>query len=66
MKIACREERVKEQVCKSCQTKATKKRMPGKKNLNGIENFVKYVKLRARMEINRKPPIIVSPDAKAL
>jgi hypothetical protein len=36
-------------------TNATSKRMPGKKNLRGIEIFVRYVKRSKRTVIARKP-----------
>jgi len=34
--------------------------------LSGIENFVKYVKLIIKIEITKKAPIAISPEAIAL
>jgi hypothetical protein len=47
-------------------TKAIKNRIPGAKNLIGIENLVRYVKLRMSMPKAKKAPIAYSPEAKAL
>jgi hypothetical protein len=47
-------------------TKAIKNRIPGTKNLSGIEIFVKYVKLSATTAITRNAPIAISPEANAL
>jgi hypothetical protein len=42
------------------------KRIPGTKNLSGIDIFVKYVRLIAKIEITRKMPMAISPEATAL
>jgi hypothetical protein len=47
-------------------TKAVNKRIPGIKNLSGIEILLKYVKARSRTEIAKKPEITYSRWAKAL
>lgn len=40
-------------------TKAIKRRMPGTKNLRGIENLVKYAKFKAAIEKTKKDPIAI-------
>jgi hypothetical protein len=41
-------------------TKAVKRRIPGMKNLSGIEILLKYVKARRKTAIARKPEITYS------
>lgn len=47
-------------------TKAINRRMPGIKNLRGIETLVKYAKFKATIEITKNEPIAIWPDANAL
>ena len=47
-------------------TKATRRRMPGRKNLSGIETFDKYVIASKSTVIARKAAIRNSPCANAL